>query len=504
MTQMSAKKVIAFAVLAGLAVAIIPSLLPTGPAAALNSSELLSSERWVLGALVVFLGGLLTALTPCVYPLIPITVGIFGARRESGRGRSMLLTSAYVLGMAAVFSALGLIAAKSGQAFGFILGDWRFALAVSIVLLSLAASMFGAFELALPPGLSQRLSSVGGAGITGAFLMGTVSGFIAAPCTGPVLAGLLAFVAKSQSSLLGAALLFLYALGVGFPFMLIGVFALRLPKGGAWMEWVKSILGIALLALAVSYLKDAVPALREAFAGPARELGRAPGTWVAAALAFAGIVAGAVHGSFKSGPSEFLSKACGVLLVAGALLLRGEVLNAPARGEVWARLCASEGDRSQWRIVPGGGESSGVTGALRVTVCRLQPQTTTELTWHLQFPKTPSAQVSVFDAALAQAHQQGRPVMIDFSAEWCAACKELDRYTYVDQSVISEANERFVNIKVDGTNELDSVDALYDRFGVQALPTIAFISSTGEVLHSPRVNGFLPPDQFLAELKKVR
>ena len=115
--------VLALAVLAGLAVAIIPSLLPTGPAAALNSSGLLSSGSWVLGAVVVFLGGLLTALTPCVYPLIPITVGIFGARRDAGRAKSVLLTSTYVLGMAMVFSALGLIAARSGQAFGSILGE---------------------------------------------------------------------------------------------------------------------------------------------------------------------------------------------------------------------------------------------------------------------------------------------------------------------------------------------------------------------------------------------
>jgi thiol:disulfide interchange protein DsbD len=496
--------VLALAVLAGLAVAIIPSLLPTGPSVGLNSSDLLSSGSWVLGAVVVFLGGLLTALTPCVYPLIPITVGIFGARRDAGRAKSVLLTSTYVLGMAMVFSALGLIAARSGQAFGSILGDWRFALAVSLILLALAASMFGAFELALPSGLAQRLGSVGGAGLTGAFLMGSVSGFIAAPCTGPVLAGLLAFVAKSQSPALGAALLFLYALGVGFPFMLIGAFALRLPRGGAWMEWVKSVLGIALLALAIAYLKDAVPSLRNVFAGPAHELGKVPGVWVAAALAVAGVLAGAVHGSFKTGAGEFLAKASGVALVVAALLLRGEVLNAPARGAVWAKLCAPEEGDSRWRIVPVGGESPGVTGALRLTVCRLQPEKAAELTWHLRFPETPNARLALFDAALERARSQGRPVMIDFSAEWCAACKELDRYTYVDQGVISEANNRFVNIKVDGTHDLESVDALYERFGVQALPTIAFVSSTGEILPAPRVDGFVPPDQFLAELRKVR
>ncbi len=100
--------------------------------------------------------------------------------------------------------------------------------------------------------------------------------------------------------------------------------------------------------------------------------------------------------------------------------------------------------------------------------------------------------------------RQGRPVLIDFFAEWCAACKELDRHTYSDPSVIQEVNGRFLTVKIDGTNDREDVDALYQQFGVQALPTVAFISSDGEILDAPRVTGFLDPDKFLAELKKVR
>src|SRR5215467_12551293 len=292
---MTAKKILPIAILTALGVAVIPSLLPTGLGSSLASSELLGAGRFWLGGAVVFLGGLFTALTPCVYPLIPITVGVFGARKASGRGKSILLTSSYVLGMAAVFAALGVLAARTGQAFGSILGDPRFAIGLAIFLAILASSMFGAFELTLPSGLTQRLNAVGGAGLAGAFLMGAVSGFLAAPCTGPVLAGLLAFVAKSQSIALGAALLFVYALGIGVPFVLIGVFALRLPKGGAWMEWVKSVLGVALLALAANYVKDAIPSVREAVARIAQELGRAPGTWIAAALAALGVLLGGVQ-----------------------------------------------------------------------------------------------------------------------------------------------------------------------------------------------------------------
>jgi thioredoxin:protein disulfide reductase len=501
---MTAKRILPIAILTALGVAVIPSFLPTGPGSGLASSELLSAGRFWLGGAVVFLGGLFTALTPCVYPLIPITVGVFGARKAAGRGKSVLLTSSYVLGMAAVFAALGVVAARTGQAFGSILGDPRFAIGLAIFLAILASSMFGAFELALPSALTQRLNNVGGAGLAGAFLMGAVSGFLAAPCTGPVLAGLLAFVAKSQNTAIGAALLFVYALGVGFPFMMIGFFALRLPKGGVWMEWVKSVLGIALLALAVSYVKDAVPSIRDSVAAVGQELGRAPLVWIAAALAAVGVMLGAIHRSFKEGTKDFAFKAVGVLFIVGALLLRGAALNGPARGVAWAQLCAPLEENFNWRIVPNRAPpSSGLSGALLVSFCRLQPASAPELKWALLFPSDKSSTIAQFDATLRQARQEGRPVMIDFGAEWCAACKELERDTYVHPSVVSESS-RFVNIKVDATNEDDLIEALYDRFDVQSLPTIAFISSQGKVLSDPRVSGFLTADKFLAEMHKVR
>jgi len=458
---MVAKKILPLALLVGLAVALLPSVFPTGPGSVLSSSAFLSSGRLAVGALVVFAGGLLTALTPCVYPLIPITVGVFGARKAERRSKAVLLTMAYVVGMGLVFSALGVVAAKTGQAFGSILGDRRFVVGLAIFLLVLAASMFGAFELSLPSGLAQKLNTVGGGGVAGAFLMGSVSGFLAAPCTGPVLTGLLAFVAESQNSGLGAMLLFIYALGIGVPFVLIGVFTLRLPRGGAWMEWVKSILGIALVALAATYLKDAFPSTRGGLSHLGEQVGRNPATWIAAALAVAGVLIGGIHRSFKQGALDFALKSAGVLLVVGAFLLRSTALNTASSSS------------------PG-------------------------LQWHVQFPGTAASSTTVFDAALARARQSSQPVMIDFGAEWCAACKELERDTYVDSRVVSEANGRFLNIKVDGTNEVDSVEALYKRFGVQALPTVAFVSSRGEILTQPRVTGFLGPENRSPGVEKVQ
>lgn len=305
----------------------------------------------------------------------------------------------------------------------------------------------------------QRLSTVGGAGLLGALLMGSVAGFLAAPCTGPVLTGLLAFVAKSQDSALGAGLLFVYALGIGVPFFLIGVFAVQLPRGGVWMDWVKSLLGVLLVFLAVSYLKDAFPALREAVQAAASRLGRLPGTAVAAALAAAGVLLGALNRSFGAGPLQALLKGGGVALLCLGLLLRAGTADAPRASDTVMR----------W-----------------------------ELTWAGQ-PAAPSP----VDQALASARASGKPVMIDFFAEWCAACKELDRATYVAPKVVSEA-QRFVRIKVDGTNGQDALDALYQRFGIEGLPTVAFVSSGGEILANPRVTGFLGPEEFLEQMRRVQ
>jgi thiol:disulfide interchange protein DsbD len=467
------KKVGVIAAVVGLAVAVVPWLLPTGPSSGLDAARFLESGSFALGAAVVFAGGLLTAMTPCVYPLIPITVSVFGARKAEGRGKALMLTSSYIVGMGVVFSGLGVLAAKTGQAFGSMLGSPVVVTGLAVFLLALATSMFGAFELALPQGLQQRLNSVGGAGVTGAFLMGSVSGFLAAPCTGPVLTGLLAFVAKSQSTVLGAALLFIYALGIGVPFFLIGVFTVRLPRGGVWMEWVKSVLGVVLVALAISYLKDAFPAVGGVVKGVAEQLGRTPGTMLAAVLAVLGVLLGAIHLSFKEGARDFTLKGFGVALVVVALVMRGGAMDTHSVGSLW------------------------------VALGMVEPPKAPTFEWHAVLPAKGSGfSPESFEQVLARAKSEGRPVMIDFFADWCAACKELDRETYPATEVITEAG-RFINVKVDATNSDDALDALMERFGVEGLPTVAFISSNGELLRAPRVTGFLEPRSFVEEMKKV-
>ncbi|RKH28120.1 hypothetical protein D7V77_09620 [Corallococcus sp. CA041A] len=472
---MDTKKLTLAAVVAGVAVAVVPWLLPTGPSAGLDAARFLESGNLAWGALVVFAGGLLTALTPCVYPLIPITVSVFGARKAEARGRSLALTTSYIVGMGVVFSALGVLAAKTGQAFGSMLGSPVVVLGLAAFLLLLASSMFGAFELALPSSMQTKLSNVGGAGIAGAFVMGSVSGFLAAPCTGPVLTGLLAFVAKSANTTLGATLLFIYALGIGVPFFLIGVFTVRLPRGGVWMEWVKSVLGIMLVALAFSYVKDAFPWARDTVKALGAEVGQVPGAVLAAVLVVVGVLVGAVHRSFKEGARDFGFKALGVALVVGALVVRGGALDARPTGELWVRMGLQERPVApSWQ-------------------------------WHHVMPaKKATFDASQFEQVLAAAKKEGRPVLIDFFADWCAACKELDRLTYPSSEVITQAEgSRFLTIKIDATNSEDRLDALMEQLGVEGLPTVAFVNPDGTVLTKPRVTGFLEPVPFAAEMQKV-
>ncbi len=468
---MTRSRIIGISFLAAISLALVPELLPTGPSASLDAAGLLDGGQLWVATGVVFLGGLLTSLTPCVYPLIPITVGVFGARQADSRGRAFLLTTAYVVGMGAVFAALGVAAAMSGKAFGSALGSSWVVLFLAGFLFILSLSMFGAYELAVPSGLAMKLNSVGGGGVIGAFLMGSVSGFLAAPCTGPVLSGVLAWVSRTQSPVLGAGLLFIYAMGIGVPFFLIGVFTVRLPRGGVWMDWVKSVFGVALVALAAGYLRDGFAPFREGVASAGAVLGRFGGIGLASGLAFAGVMLGALHLSFKA-KGEWLPKGLGVTALVVAFLVRG----------------AASG---QLPIAPVDGQG-----------------TAPEFTWSLKYdpekalPDGGLPGTVPFDSALAQAKAECRPVMIDFFADWCASCKELDQHTYVAREIIDES-KRFVNVKVDGTGDNDALTSLYERYGIQGLPTVIFIDPMGKVLDSPRVTGFLPPEKFLAEMHKV-
>ncbi len=218
---------------------------------------------WVFA--LVFLAGVVGSLSPCVYPLIPITISLFGARSATSRMQGFLLSLVYVLGIAVTYSALGVLAATSGGLFGSALQSPLVVGTVAIVFLAMGLSMLGVFEIRLPDAVNQRLNSVGGgqsSRFATSFLMGTVAGIVAAPCVGPPLVAVLAYVATTGSMSAGITLLSIYSLGMGVLFIFLGTFTqylTRIPKSGGWMEVIKGSMGIVMLVVGLVYFQDVVP-----------------------------------------------------------------------------------------------------------------------------------------------------------------------------------------------------------------------------------------------------
>ena len=443
----------------GLAVGIALTLLPMVLTQSVTSDVDLSGKLGLTAGVsagtfaILFLAGILTSLTPCVYPLIPITVGIFGARQAEHRSRSVALSATYVAGIAAMYSVLGVGAALSGRAFGSVLSSPVVVVVLAILLVALAASLFGAFDIALPSSLQQKLSGVRGTGFAGAFGMGLVAGIIAAPCTGPVLAGVLAYVATQRNALLGFWMLFTYAVGMGLLFFVLGATSLRLPRSGPWMETVKSVLGVALVAAAVALVLPFLPRPGP-LPWPVRPVAIAAGV-----IAFGAVLLGALSLSFHGDRREKTMKLVAlVLLVAGVGLRFG-----------WA------------------GEPRREKGV--------------EIPW-VRDEKT----------AVLQSRATGKPLLIDFFAEWCAACKELDVHTWTDPVVAKEVADRFVPLKIDATEETAENDELQKKYQVPGLPTVLMMACRDE--RPPecaipgegpaRVTGFLPPPEMLERLRRVQ
>ena len=378
--------------------------------------------------LFAFTAGFLTSLTPCVYPMIPITISVFGGRGGVRRAHAVALATLYVAGIATMFGTLGTTFALLGKAFGTFLANPWVVVPLALFFFAMAVSMFGAFDLALPSGLQQRLSRVGGRGFLGAFLMGLVGGLIAAPCTGPPLAGILAYVATTRDGLRGFLLLATYAAGIGVPFWAIAGFSLHLPKSGAWMEGVKSVFGIALTVAGLYYLRVVFPPL-------AQVTGRSP-AFLAAAIAVAGLglLLGAVHLSFHAGSRTRLRKMIGIALVVAG---------------IFASL------------------NYGLT------------------------PRVALHWLSTEAAGLAHARVSEKPVMMDFTADWCLPCREFEVSVFARPEV-SAVLEDFVLVKIDLTREDqdDALPVLKDRYGVSTLPAVRFLAPGGQIVG--RIDNLVP------------
>jgi thiol:disulfide interchange protein DsbD len=417
----------------------------------------------LLDAGSAFAWGFGTSLTPCVYPMIAITVSVFGAKQAKSRKEAALLSTAFVVGMAVLFTILFVVAALTGGMFGEVLQNKWVHVGIGVIFVALAASMFGAFELELPDSVMQRLSGVGGVGVGGAFTLGLVTGPIAAPCSGPGLIYLLTKVTAAQDWKLGILFGMSYSLGLGILFWVVGTFAASLPKGGSWMVWVKSVFGIALVVLALRELAFAFPALTAVAENDLQFV------LIAAAIAVAGLAAGAVHLDWSDGGIVTkLRKAVGIAAtVSGAFLLISSMSKAPA--EPSKEELIEEAKKHQ-------GESN---EPVRI------------LEWHKEEGK-----------AIDQARAEGRPLILDFGADWCAACKELEHKTFADKEVMVKAG-RFVAARIDLSNDDDPKNAeLKKKYNIQGLPAVLLIDSSGKEVD--RITKFVEPKEFLAAIEPVK
>lgn len=393
-----------------------------------------------------YVGGLLTSLTPCVYPMIAITVSVFGAKEAKSRWQGALLSLAFVLGIVCLFAPMGVVSAMTGKGFGSALGNPWVVGVIALVFLALAASLFGAFELALPASLNNRLSSVGGTGYRGAFLLGLVCGLVAAPCVGPFLFGLLGWISTTRNVALGTAAMTFYGLGLGTLFFVVGAFAVSLPKAGAWMMGVKWIGGVCLAYMAFAYIRDALPkeTIHE--------------------LAHPTIAYGAVA----------------IAILAVGLVLGGIHVAAERRKSPIARLSRPMKLAS---IVPA------IAGLFMV------------LTWY-ELPPELHWETSE-SVALAKANEEHKPVLIDFGASWCGACKELDEKTFPDPKVQKEGS-RFVALHIDASDDDNpAVTKLREKYrATEGLPVVVFLDSHGN--EAKRFTEFVTPDCFAGALSTVQ
>jgi len=365
---------------------------------------------------VSFLAGVATSLTPCVYPMIAITVSVFGARKVSSRWEGAALSSAFVAGMTVLFTTLGVIAGLSGGVFGDELGNPWIASALAMLFFVLALSMFGAFELALPHSITTKLSEMGGIGYKGAFVLGMCSSLIAAPCVGPVLGLLLPWIGTTGNVGVGAACMIAYSMGMGLLFWVVGTFAVALPKSGRWMEWVKSGFGVIMLGSALYFVRAWLP-------GYDRIQSTRVLTLVALGLVVFGLVLGAVHQSFSGGSLARVRKTLGVLSTCAGLLL--------AVG-IW-----------ESKPVHAGWEHDLV-------------------------------------AARGKAKAASSPMLIDFGASWCQACGELERHTFSDPSVQQEvARFVKVKVDMSPGKDVDQGKKWLSGYGARGLPLVVIHDSQG-------------------------
>jgi thiol:disulfide interchange protein DsbD len=442
--------------------------LAAAPAEPAGESDTSRIERVLKGGsfwavVATFFGfGLLLALTPCVFPMIPILSGIIaGQKKELTKTSGFLLSLSYVLGMAITYALAGVAAALSGTLLSNALQNpWALGIGAG-VFVALALSMFGFFEIQLPSALQSKFSDASnrmkGGNFAGVFVMGALSAVIVGPCVAPPLAAALAFIAQTGNTTLGGVALLVLALGMGVPLLLVGVSAgALLPRAGGWMNAVKYFFGVLMLAIAIYLISPIIPA------------------WVNMLLWALLLIASAIYLHAldplpaHAGGWAKLWKGLGVALLIGGLAL------------IVGMLAGSRDVLQPLDVFKGGVGGTALAAETK----------------GLTFAKVKD--VAELDARLAAAQADGRAVMLDFSADWCVSCKEMERFTFSDPKVQARLAD-VVLLKADVTANSDADKALLKRFGLFGPPGLIFWNAAGEQ-SDYKVIGFEKAEKFLASL----
>ena len=421
----------------------------------------IESKGIFVSLILIFLAGVGLSFTPCVYPMIPITVAVIGGQTSGEQTtarkplKAFFLSLIYVLGISIVYSALGVTAASTGALFGTALqSPWVIGFVVA-VFVGLAMSMFGVYYLRVPSFISDRMGTGTRKGIIGVFVMGLVSGIVASPCIGPALASLLVYIASTGNKFLGFWMLFVFAWGIGVLLIVLGTFSgaiKAIPKSGAWMEIVERIFGILLLGAALYYLRLIISETVFIII---------LGLFLIVVSVFSCGFARLAHKStsFQRAKKVFgiVAFIFGTYFLIGHLIFKGLIL--PPFLTTTQNQSVTTGENINWLF----SEEEGIR----------------------------------------QAKAENKTAMIDFWASWCAACMEFEKITYADPEVMKEL-KKFVNIKIDCTNTNDpKIKQLWEKYGIVGLPTIVFINKDGTIASDKTITGFVNAEEFLRSLRSL-
>ncbi len=419
-------------------------------------ADMLKQDSLIVTLVAFFAGGLLLSFTPCVFPMYPILTGIIvGQGKALTTKKAFTLSFFYVQGMAITYTLLGIVVALAGAQFQAIFQHPFVLIALSILFIFLALSMFGVFNLALPASWQNKLNNISnkqkGGSIAGVAMMGVISGLVASPCTTAPLTGALLYISQTGDVVLGASALYALSLGMGLPLLVLGSSGGKLlPKAGAWMNVIKNIFGLLLLAVPVFLLERFIP--------------------------------------------EIASQALWALLILSAASyfyvanINGNSRNFwfGARSLVIFLMMFIGANMAYQLVMPS--QNSPVT----------ELHSTNEVQ-HFTKVKT----LQELQVAVSTANSQGKTVMLDLYADWCIACKEFEKYTFSDAKVqMALANSVLLQIDLTDTGTNESVQ-LMDHFNVFGLPSILFFNLQGEELTQQRVTGFMGAEEFTTHVKTI-